>query len=239
MITPLPPSQPSALRLVAPPRNLPETKDVPLDGFVASSAENVQAAEKTYRGPDPSKHFVRKAVVTACLTGAGLAGALTGAPGAMAAQVQHRGLVPSSDPAVRQLVASSLVTGRIPPGTVEERMAQLKPEVRGMLGRMPADMQQRYVDLDVSGRRWLSGQIGGRTETIFGKVKNRPSFVSGRFLFVNIFKELRSNIDSEIRKGTIPQEAQGRIHQAIDRLASLTPAQREILAQTLETEFKA
>ncbi|MBS2039434.1 hypothetical protein JST97_30895 [bacterium] len=239
MISPLPSSQPSSLRLIAPPRSHSEVGSLPVDGFVASAVENVQAAEKAWKGPDPSKHFVRKAVVTACLTGAGLAGAMAGAPGAMAAQVQHRGLVPSRDPAVRQLVASSLVTGRIPPGTVQERMAQLKPEVRNLLSRLPADVQQRYVDLDGGGRRWLSGQIGGRTETIFGKVKNRPSFVSGHFLFVNIFKELKSNIDSEIRKGTIPQEAQGRIHQAIDRLASLSSSQREVLAQALELEFKA
>ena len=55
------------------------------------------------------RHRRGRALLTGCLA----VGAVSG--------------VKASFPAVRQLVASSLVTGKTPPGTVAERMARLKP----------------------------------------------------------------------------------------------------------------
>ena len=228
------------MRNAAPPRSHFDTAAEPLDQFTALAAENVSAAETP---PAPlagdGKHLVRKAVVSACLTTTGVAGMLAGIPTAAAAQLQHGGLVPSKDPAVRQLVGSSLVTGKIPPGTVEERLSRLKPEVRSLLQGLPPETQKSYVDLDVGARKWMSGRVNGRTDTIFGKVKNRKAFVSGHFFVINIFGQLKDQIAGEVKKGTIPRESQPRINAAIDGLNNLKPAQREVLAKALETEFKA
>ncbi|MBX3169775.1 MAG: hypothetical protein KF760_20395 [Candidatus Eremiobacteraeota bacterium] len=240
MISPLASGLPSPLRNAAPPRQDRPDVTEPRDQFIALETDNLSAAEAP---PAPlaglGKHLVRKAVFTACLTTTGVAGLLAGIPTAAAAQLQHGGLVPSKDPAVRQLVASSLVTGKIPPGTVAERLAQLKPEVRTLLNTLPPETQKSYVDLDVGARKWMSGRVNGRTDTIFGKVKNRKAFVSGHFFVVNIFGQLKDQIAGEVKKGTIPREAQPRINAAIESLNQLKPDQRETLARALETEFKA
>ncbi|ODT62357.1 hypothetical protein ABS71_15830 [bacterium SCN 62-11] len=230
----------SPLRSAAPPRTVAEEVREPQDQFSASNLDALSAAEApTAPLASQGKHLVRKALVTACLTTTGVAGMMAGIPTAAAAQLQNRGLVPSKDPAVRQLVASSLVTGRIPAGTVEERLARLKPEVRSLLSGLPQDTQKSYVDLDSGARRWVAGRVDGQTETVFGNVKNRKAFVSGHFFVINIFGQLKDQIAGEVRKGTIPREAQPRINAAIDGLNKLKPAQREILARALEAEFKA
>lgn len=240
MISPLAPGVQSPLRNAAPPRAGAQAVAQPLDLFTPLGTDGLKAAETS---PIPaagqSKRLVRKAVVTACLTTTGVAGMLAGIPTAAAAQLQHGGLVPSKDPAVRQLVASSLVTGKIPAGTVEQRLSKLKPEVRTLLSTLPPETQKSYVDLDIGARKWMSGQVNGKTETLFGKVKNRKAFVSGHFLVVNIFGQLKQQIAGEVNKGTIPREAHPRINATIDSLDKLKPAQREILARALEAEFKA
>jgi len=238
MISPLPAGL-STLRQAAPPRPHSGSAGMPelLDVFNPSGSSSLGPAEAVPHLAGDGKKFVRKAVVTACLVTTGMAGMMAGIPSAAAAQLQHGGLVPSKDPAIRQLVASSLVTGRTPPGTVEERLSQLKPAVRTLLSGLPADVQKSYVDLDAGGRRWVSSQIGGTTPTLFGKIKNRPSFISGHFLIINVFDQLKEQIAGEVKKGTIPLEAQPRINATVDRLKALKPAQRQILTQALETEF--
>lgn len=229
----------SPLRNAAPPAVAPKELVEPRDLFTVSSVDPLQAAETASapRGQD-GKLLVRKAVVTACLVTAGVSGLLAGIPTAAAAQLQNREPVPSRDPAVRQLVASSLVTGKIPSGSVEERLARLKPEVRSLLKGLPTETQKSYVDLDVGARKWLAGRVNGQSETIFGKVKNRKAFVSGHFFVINIFGQIKQQIGGEVKKGTIPREAQPRINAAVDALSRLKPAQRDVLATALETEFK-
>lgn len=240
MISPLSSGSLSPLRNAGPPRSKPESVSEPPDHFEVFSPAVLSAAETpTVASAGQARHLVRKAVVSAVLTTSGVAGMLAGIPTAAAAQLQHGPLVASKDPAVRQLVNSSLVTGRVPPGSVQERLAQLKPEVYALLRGLPPETQKSYVDLDVGARKWMSGRVNGRTETIFGKVKNRKAFVSGHFFVVNIFGQLKEQIAGEVKKGTIPREAQPRINAAIDSLNKLKPAQREILAKALETEFKA
>ena len=230
--TPPPRSQ---LRNLSP---LPKTAD----RFVASSQDALglyspaPELHQSAASPDgPS--MLGRALLTACLAVGAVSGVMASFPAVAHAQVQVAPLRRSNNPAVRQLVASSLVTGRIPAGTVAERMARLKPEVRTHVQSLPPEVQQSYVDLDAGGRRWLSGQIAGSTDTYLGKVKHRSAFISGKVVIVNIFGVIKGEIKSEVKKGTIPREAQPRINAYLDKLKRLQPAQRETLVKALETEF--
>ncbi len=214
---------------VAPTQQQPPSPD----SVSLSQAEATNAEQPTRT----SQEIWSKALLTGCLAAGAASGVLGALPTVAQAQVLVTPLRPSNNPAIRHLVASSLVTGRIPPGTVEQRMAQLQPEVRSQLETLPPEVQKDYVDLDVSARRWLASQVSGSSDTYLGKVKHRPAFISGKVVIVNIFDVIKGEIRDEVRKGTIPREAQPRINAYLDKIKSLHPQQRAILANALQTEF--
>lgn len=182
-------------------------------------------------------HLLGQAILTGCLAVGAVSGVLAAMPTVAQAQVQTTPLRRSNNPAVRQLLASSLVTGRIPPGTPEQRLALLRPQVRQQLRNLPPEVQESYVDLDVGARRWLSGQVSGSSETHLGKIKHRPAFISGKVVIVNLFDAMKGEIRDEVKKGTVPREAQPRIFSYLEELKDLKPQQREILANALQAEF--
>jgi hypothetical protein len=177
-----------------------------------------------------------QALLTGCLAIGAVSGVMAAFPAVAQAQVQVAP-VRSNNPAVRQLVASSLVTGRIPPGKVAERMDRLPPAVRSHLQDQSPQVQQSYVDLDVGARRWLAGQVSGSSPTFLGKVKHRPAFISGKVVIVNLFDAIKGEIKDEVQKGTIPRQAQPRIEAYLNKLKQMKPAQREALAKALQAEF--
>lgn len=159
-------------------------------------------------------------------------------PSVAAAQVQTSPVRQVKDPVLRQLLSSSLVTGRIPPGTTPERMAMLKPQVREELEGLPPEVQECYVELDAPARKWLASQIDGATDTPLGKVQHRKAFIKGKVVVFNIFDMIKDKIDDRVKEGTIPREAQPRIHDFLEELKDLKPDQRQALADALTAEWK-
>lgn len=231
---PILPRQPSRLRSLSPLPSSGESFEPSLGAPAIYGPESHQAGRRTI-----TAHRLGQALLTGCLTVGAVGGVLAAIPTVAQAQVQTTPLRRSHNPAVRHLVASSLVTGRVPPGTPEQRLAQLKPQVRQQLENLPPEVQESYVDLDAGARRWLSTQVNGSSETALGKIKHRPAFISGKVVIVNVFDAMKGEIKDEVKKGTVPREAQARIFNYLEELKDLRPAQREMLANALQAEFPA
>lgn len=179
----------------------------------------------------------RRTALAASLAIAGGTGVLAMVPTAAVAQVQVAPKKQVKDPVLRQLLASSLVTGKVPTGTVEQRVSQLKPAVREELSTLPPQAQAAYVQLDPPARKWLAGQISGSSDTLFGKVQHRKAFIKGHVAIFNIFDLIKSKISDQVKSGAVPRQAQPRIDAYLDSLKQLQPGQREVLADALATEW--
>jgi hypothetical protein len=223
----------SPLRSARPPLEQDASGESVQDVYAPTTAS---AAEKPSAAAPES--LLNKAVLGTCLAVGAVGGVLAMVPTAAAAQVQTARARHVKDPVLRQLLASSLVTGRIPPGSTPERVAMLKPAVREELEGLPPEVQECYVELDAPARKWLASQIDGSSPTPLGNVEHRKAFIKGRVVVFNIFDMIKEKIDDQVKDGKIPREAQPRIHDFLEELKDMRPNQREALANALTAEWK-
>lgn len=231
----------SRLQSLSPVRPSRPCESAAGDGFVASTGSSpgiyAPRASEEVAPTESTESLADKAMLATCLAVSGAAGVLAFVPSAAAAQVQVQPQRQVKDPALRQLLASSLVTGRVPAGTVEQRMAQLRPEVRQELQELPPQAQEAYVQLDPPARRWLSSQVSGSSDTLFGKVQHRKAFIRGKVAIFNLFDLIKSKIGDQVKSGAVPRQAQPRINAYLDNLKRLEPDQREAMADALQVEW--
>lgn len=238
-----PTSSVSRLQNLSPVRPSRPCESAAGDGFVSSSNSSpgiyAPRASEEVAPTESSESLGQKAMLATCLAVSAAAGVLAFVPSAAAAQVQMQPQRQVRDPALRQLLASSLVTGKVPAGTVEQRVAQLRPEVRQELQELPPKAQEAYVQLDPPARRWLSSQVSGSSETLFGKIQHRKAFIRGKVAIFNLFDMIKSKIGDQVKSGAVPRQAQPRINAYLDTLKRLEPAQREAMAEALEVEWSS
>ncbi|MBT9587962.1 hypothetical protein IV102_31795 [bacterium] len=120
--------------------------------------------------------------------------------------------------------------------SLQEGLRQLKPEARKCLSRLPADVQQVFVNLEPNVMQWMLQKVEGTTWVSMVPISNRDALVTGSVLGTDVFERVRAGLKEQVAEGAIPAQLESRISNLLIRLKSLSPDQRDSLIQALEKQ---
>lgn len=100
------------------------------------------------------------------------------------------------------------------------------------LQTLPDSLASQYKELNANQRKVMGELLEGRTAFI----SHRGAFISGRAAGMDAFPKMKDRLDNLVEKGKLTRAEADFMKSALDQMKTLTPRQREAIADFIELE---
>ncbi len=112
-----------------------------------------------------------------------------------------------------------------------DRLLENRP-LADTLQTLPDSLASQYKELNANQRKVMAELLEGRTAF----VSHRGAFISGRAAGMDAFPRMKGRLDDQVEKGKLTRAEADFMKSALDQMKSLTPRQREAIADFIELE---
>ncbi len=119
-------------------------------------------------------------------------------------------------------------------GVSQEMVDKLleNPPLADTLQTLPDSLASQYKELNANQRKVMGELLEGRT--VF--VSHRGAFISGRAAGMDAFPKMKGRLDDLVKEGKLTRAESDFMKSALDQMKTLTPRQREAIADFIELE---
>jgi hypothetical protein len=112
-----------------------------------------------------------------------------------------------------------------------DRLLENQP-LADTLQTLPDTLASQYKELNANQRKVMGELLEGRTAFI----SHRGAFISGRAAGMDAFPKMKGRLDDLVEKGKLTREEADFMKSALDQMKTLTPLQREAIADFILLE---